>query len=367
MTTGKCRWGFLSTAEIGFKNWKAIWLSGNGTVAAVASRQQERSQQFIDQCQNLVPFEQVPRAVGSYQALIDDPDIDAVYIPLPTGMRKEWVIKAANAGKHVVCEKPCAVNAQELQEMVEACAANHVQFMDGVMYMHTDRLMSMRSTIDDGESIGELRRIAVQFSFCAPEEFKAGNIRTDAALEPHGCLGDLGWYTIRFILWAMNYELPHTVTGRILTDHRRHDEAEPVPMEFAGELFFPGGVSATFYNSFITEHQQWANISGSKGNLTVNDLVLPFHSNCLDYHVNNPQFSVTGCDFNMEDYSRTDRTQEYSSGAESAAETRLFRRFSQIVLSGQLEPEWSEYSLKTQRVLDLCYDSARQESRPVEL
>ena len=367
MTERKCRWGFLSTAEIGFKNWKAIWLSGNSTVAAVASRSPEKSQAFIDQCQRLVPFETVPRAMASYQELIDDPEIDAIYIPLPTGMRKEWVIKAANAGKHVVCEKPCAVNKQELDEMTQACAANNVQFMDGVMYMHTDRLESMRTTLDDNESIGQLRRIAVQFSFCAPEEFKQNNIRTDATLEPHGCLGDLGWYTIRFILWAMKYQMPHTVTGRVLTEHQRSADHVPVPMEFSGELLFDNGVSATFYNSFITEHQQWANISGSKGNLMVTDLVLPFHSNCLDYHISNPQFNVTGCDFNMEDRSRTVTTQEYSSGAESAGEARLFRRVAELALAGELDPKWPDYSLKTQHVLDKCFESSKLGAKPVEL
>ena len=101
-------------------------------------------------------------------------------------------------------------------------------------------------------------------------------------------------------------------------------------------------------------------INVGKGNLTVTDLVLPFHSNCLDYHISNPKFNVVGCDFNMEDHSRTMTTQEYSSGAESAAEARMFRRFGQIVVAGKLEPQWSEYSLKTQKVLDKCYDSARQ-------
>ncbi|MCH2180009.1 MAG: Gfo/Idh/MocA family oxidoreductase [Mariniblastus sp.] len=363
MSVEKCRWGFLSTAEIGFKNWKAINLSGNGTVVAVASRDSSRSQEFIDQCQSYVPFQQAPQALGSYQELIDHPEVDAVYIPLPTGMRKEWVIKAANAGKHVLCEKPCAINATDLKTMIDACENNNVQFMDGVMYMHTDRLASMRSTLDDSDSIGELRRIAVQFSFCAPDGFKEENIRTDPDLEPHGCLGDLGWYTIRFILWAMNYQMPQSVTGRILTDYRRTPSTESVPMEFSGDLVFENGVSASFYNSFITEHQQWANLSGSKGNLTVSDLVLPFHSNCLDYRVSQPRFNVYGCDFNMEDHSQTITTQEYSSAAHSAGETKLFTRFSSIATSGRREPQWPDYSLKTQQVLDKCYESARNGSR----
>ena len=67
-------------------------------------------------------------------------DVDALYIPLPTGLRKEWVIRAAQAGKHIVCEKPCAINAADLREMVDACRQHRVQFMDGVMFMHSRRL-----------------------------------------------------------------------------------------------------------------------------------------------------------------------------------------------------------------------------------
>ena len=206
-------------------------------------------------------------------------------------------------------------------------------------------------------------QLQIQLFFGLVYGFKEENIRTDPNLEPHGCLGDLGWYTIRFILWAMNYQMPQSVTGRILTDYQRTPTTDPVPMEFSGDLLFENGVSASFYNSFITEHQQWANLSGSKGNLTVSDLVLPFHSNCLDYQVSQPSFNVYGCDFNMEDHSRTITTQEYSSGAHTAGETKLFKRFSGIATSGNLEPHWPEYSLKTQQVLDMCYESAKNGSQ----
>ena len=80
-------------------------------------------------------------------------DLDAIYIPLPTGMRKDWVIKAANAGKHVMCEKPCAIDSEELEAMTSACAANKVQFMDGVMYMHSDRMAKLREALDDSENV----------------------------------------------------------------------------------------------------------------------------------------------------------------------------------------------------------------------
>ena len=140
----KLRWGILGTAQIARKNWCAIRNSGNATVAAVASRSLDRSRQFIDECQADVPMDTPPGALGSYEELLASPDIEAVYIPLPTGLRKEWVIRAARAGKHILCEKPCAATTGDLREMLEACRQNHVQFLDGVMFMHSRRLPRMR-------------------------------------------------------------------------------------------------------------------------------------------------------------------------------------------------------------------------------
>src|SRR6516225_11111741 len=105
-----CRWGILGTARIARKNWKAIRNADNSTLVAVASRDPQRARQFIEQCQADVPLTPKPAACGSYQELLDRDDIDAVYLPLPTGIRQPWVLQAAGAGKHVLCEKPCAVS-----------------------------------------------------------------------------------------------------------------------------------------------------------------------------------------------------------------------------------------------------------------
>src|SRR5438105_4658062 len=107
MSDPLCRWGILGTANIARKNWKAIRNAGNATLAAVASRDRRRAQTFIDECQTSVPFAPAPSACGTYEELIERKDVDAVYIPLPTGIRKEWVMRAAAAGKHILCEKPC--------------------------------------------------------------------------------------------------------------------------------------------------------------------------------------------------------------------------------------------------------------------
>ena len=203
-----CRWGILGTASIAQKNWHAIHSAPNATLVAVASRQLARSQQFIAECQAHVPFGQQPVALGSYEELLQNDQIDAVYLPLPTAIRKQWVVRAAEAGKHVMCEKPCGVDAAEVAEMREVCERNNVQFMDGVMFMHSQRLASLRAALDDGDSVGQIRGIVSQFSFQGGDEFLQGNIRTSSDLEPLGCLGDLGWYNIRLTLWAMNWQMP---------------------------------------------------------------------------------------------------------------------------------------------------------------
>ena len=359
-----CRWGIMSTATIGRKNWQAIKLAGNGTVVAVASRNAASSQKYIDECQSTVPFDESPRAIEGYENLLSAEDVDAVYIPLPTGMRKEWVIRAAQSGKHVMCEKPCACNADDLAEMIEACKSNGVQFMDGVMYMHGLRLEKIREAIGE---LGNLKRITTQFSFCGDDEFEAGNIRTNSELEPLGCLGDLGWYTIRFALWAMNYEMPKTVIGRMLTDFKRDDSPKPVPMEIEGEFHFENGITASFYNSFITGHQQWAHVSGTKGHVYIPDFVLPYTGGTAVFESAKPEFTVTGCDFEMARNRQEYVVEEPGNSAVNSQETNLFRNFAAIVNSGKLDDHWPSIALKTQKLMDACYVSALNNGKVIEV
>jgi predicted dehydrogenase len=358
------RWGILGTANIARKNWKAMRLAGNSVITAVASRDLAKAQRFIDDCQSEVPFPTAPAAC-TYEQLLARPDVDAVYNPLPTGIRTEWVIKTANAGKHVLCEKPCGVHAGELRSILDACRANRVQFMDGVMFMHSARLPLLRQVLDDGETVGDLRRVATQFCFSAPEEFMKTNIRVSDTLEPLGALGDLGWYNIRFTLFALKYQLPERVTGRILHEHGTG--ARPVPMEFSGELFFPGGATASFYCSFRTENHQWAHISGSRGSVFVPDFVLPFYGCESAFEANRPLFAAAGCTFRMESHPVRYAVSEYSEGAENAQEVNMIRTFSNLVLGGKPDPTWGEIALKTQVTMDACLHSAHQNGKPIEV
>jgi predicted dehydrogenase len=347
-----CRWGILSTAAIAKKNWRAIAQSTHGTVAAVASRRLDAAQHFVSECQSSAPQLQTPDALGDYDALLNRNDIDAVYIPLPTGLRKEWIIKAAKRGKHILAEKPAALSSTDLEEILAVCQANSVQFMDGVMFMHSARLAAMRQTIDDGHSIGQMKRIACQFSFFGGDDFAQRNIRVDSALEPFGCLGDLGWYCIRFLLWANRWQMPTSVIGNCLESAQGPQSKGTVPADFSAELKFPDGVSASFYCSFNTGNQQWAHVSGTQGNLFVKDFVLPHHGCESSYDIEQPRFETRVCDFHMQEHTQRIALAEYSSGHSPAQEINMINKFNEIVLSKRLEPHWPAIALATQKVMD---------------
>src|SRR4051812_9566166 len=362
----KLRWGILGAADIARKNWKAIRNSGNGVVTAVASRDLARCQQFIRECEASAPMGGPVKPVADYEELISSKEVDAIYIPLPTGARKDWVIRAAEAKKHVVCEKPCALNLADLRSMLESCRRNRVQFMDGVMFMHSQRLEKIAAEIAAG-SIGEIKRITSAFSFHGDAEFFQKNIRVNSAMEPFGCLGDLGWYCIRFALATMGEELPRRVTGRVLADARGQGSPAVVPSSFSGQLFFDDGISSSFYCSFDAADEQWAIITGTKGLVRVEDFVLPFFGNDIAFDVLNAGLKVTGCDFNMEPNRRRVAIPEYSNSHATAQETNLFRDFAKQVLSGQLNAEWPEIAFKTQAVVEGCLDSARKGNTQVEI
>jgi predicted dehydrogenase len=353
----KLRFGYLSTANIGRKNWKAIFNSGNCVVAAVASRDLERSRKYIRDCQAEAPFETPPLALGSYEELLASKNVDAVYFPLPTTLRREWVVRAAEAGKHVLCEKPCASSAADLAAMISACRKNKVQFMDGVMFMHSQRLARVRETLDDGVSVGQIKRIVSQFSFPGSEAFFRGNIRVNAALEPAGCLGDLGWYDIRFTLWALDWRLPREVSARTLAQ-----TDSSVPTDFSAELLFDGGISVGLYCSFINFRQQWVNVSGTKGYLQISDFVNPFYGGELGFEVVN----IIQDGFNLLPNARRVTVAEHGNGHPTAQESNMFRNFANQVFSGRLNDDWPMWALKTQQVMDACLESARRNS-PVKI
>ncbi len=358
MSKDECRWGIMSTANIARKNWKGIRLSGNGRVTAVASRSVEKAQAFIDECNAEAQSPGPIAALGSYEELIESDEVDAIYCPLPTGLRKDWVIAAAKAGKHVLVEKPVADNLSDAQDMIDACNAAGVQFMDGVMFDHSDRLKAVCERINDGETIGDLRRIYTQFSFCGDGDFKASNIRTDSVLESHGCLGDLGWYCIRFTLRAAGLRMPTRLSARTITALKGSDSDGEVPGEFSCEMQFADNFSASFYCSFLTMNSQQVIVSGDKGYITLDDFVLPMYSAEAAWKEHRHILEIENCKWNFRRHDSPCSVHEYPGGEPNSQEVKMVRRMGEIVTSGQLDSLYPELTIKTQQILNACRRSA---------
>lgn len=154
------RFGILGCAEIARKVARAITLAPNSTIYAVASRSLEKASKFA--ADNSFPTE--TKLYGSYDALLDDPEVDAVYVPLPTSLHIHWAVVAARKGKHLLLEKPVAMNVAEFDEIVRACTENGVQFMDGTMWMHHPRTAKMKEFLSDNGRFGDLKAVR-DFSF----------------------------------------------------------------------------------------------------------------------------------------------------------------------------------------------------------
>jgi len=288
--------------------------------------------------------------MGSYEELIESPNVDAVYLPLPTALRREWVLRAAAAGKHVLCEKPCGVNAAEMQEMISACKKNRVQFMDGVMFMHSPRMNRLRKVLDDGKSVGLIKRITSNFSFRMAENVYDSNIRINSDLEPAGCVGDLGWYNIRFTLWAMNWRMPREVRGHILAERSAGKGLAPVPMEYSAEWIFDDDTSASFYCTFLAQYQNWVHVSGQKGWLLVPNFVHGANSHEQTFELNNENVQVKCCKC----WGRHNKSEEYSQHA------CMMRNFANQIRSGKLNEDWPMWALKTQQMADACLKAAEK-------
>src|SRR5699024_3332432 len=176
---------------------------------------------------------------SSYEALLEDPEIDAVYIPLPNGLHKEWVIKAAEKKKHVLCEKPVAITTEELEEMIAACEKNNVTFMEAFMYQFHPQHEKVKELIRDG-SIGDVSFMNASFSFYLGDRT---NIRLNKNLGG-GAMFDAGCYTLHAIRNILDQE-----PVSVYASANYHSELD-VDLTMAGVLNFDNGLVTTFNTSF---------------------------------------------------------------------------------------------------------------------
>lgn len=137
------RFGIIGCANIARKLARAIALAPNATLSAIASRSKQKANTFA--AENQLPA--TVRIYGSYDEVVEDPGVDAVYIPLPTSLHVRWAVAAASKGKHVLVEKPAALDVAQLDLILEACESNGVQFMDGSMWLHHPRTAHMEQLL----------------------------------------------------------------------------------------------------------------------------------------------------------------------------------------------------------------------------
>jgi predicted dehydrogenase len=251
------RWGVISTADIGMsKVTPAIQKATNCEVVAIASRDADKALAAAAQLG-------IPASYGSYEELLDADDIDAVYIPLPNDLHAEWTIKAAEAGKHVLCEKPLAVSAAQASAMATACREAGVKLAEAFMYRHHPSWVEAVRLVRSAE-IGELQAVQSWFSYFNDDP---ADIRNRLA-NHGGALMDVGCYNINASRMLFDAE-PTRIESVV-----RRDPAMGIDIVTSGLLEFEGGGQATFTCSTRAEDDQRVHIVGTKGRI---EFEIPFN------------------------------------------------------------------------------------------
>jgi predicted dehydrogenase len=248
MTT--LRWGLLSTARINRALITPLRASSRNQLVAVASRTPAQADAYAKEWN-------IPRAFGSYAAMLADPGIDVIFNPLPNGLHAEWTIKAAQAGKHVLCEKPLAISVEEVAAMAEAARRAGVVVAEAFMYRHHPQTLKVKEVIDSG-AIGALRLVRGSFTFNLTQ---ANDVRLDPALGG-GSIWDVGCYPISYARTMIGSE-PIEVFGWQTTGPTGVDEM------FSGQLRFAHNVIAQFDCGFRAPYRTHIEIVGGDGTITV--------------------------------------------------------------------------------------------------
>ena len=247
------RYGVISTARIGLNaHIPAIQESKNGEVIAISSRDPDKSEAEAGRLG-------IPKHHGSYDDLIADPDIDAVVNPLPNTMHHEWTIKAANAGKHVMCEKPIAMTVQEANEMHDAAEANGVQLAEAFTHRLTDQMRYVRDSVANGV-IGEVTEVNGRFGSYLQDV--DNNIRANPDLGG-GSLWDRGSYPLSAIRFILDAE------PEVAFAMRRDSLERDIDSTIVGLLRFPGNVVGTVSSSLEQTMTNRVYVVGSRGTITL--------------------------------------------------------------------------------------------------
>lgn len=267
------RWGILGVARI---NRSLVGpLAANGhQLLAIASRSIERAQGYAES-------QGIPRAYGSYEALLGDPDIDAVYIPLPHSMHVEWAEKAAEAGKHVLVEKPIALEGSGVRTLQSAARTYDVIITEAFMYRHHPLVAKARELAHDG-TIGRLQGVRGTFSFALDRP-------ADTRLDPEfggGSVWDVGCYPVSFA---------RTIIGRRPLSVQAAANWSPakIDLSFWGQLQYPDDIVAHVHSSFESPFKTEVEIIGSEGRLLIRHPFKPDPTETIEVMTANETYSVS--------------------------------------------------------------------------
>lgn len=269
----KLNWGILGNAMIGRKCvMPAITRSRNGCIRALGTLRPHQARDVVQD--NSIEF-----LYDSYDAIIQDPDVDAVYIPLPNYLHLPWTLRALAAGKHVLCEKPLACNAAEARQMQAEAHENGCVLMEALMYRFHPRTQRVKALISDG-AIGVPRLVRTAFCFSMAEELlKSGkNHRLDSC-PGSGALMDVGCYGVSVARWFLQAE-PLMVQAQAI-----FRPLSNVDIHLVGSLCFDTGALATIEASFCSGLQQTYSIVGSDGAIDMpQDAFVPWEKDALIYY-----------------------------------------------------------------------------------
>ena len=327
----RLRWGILGAANIALKAvMPAIQASRNGVIAAVASREASKAADAAAQFH-------IPRSYGSYDALLADPAIDAVYIPLPNHLHRPWTEQAARAGKHVLCEKPLGLDAGDAEAMREVCAQHGVTLMEAFMYRFHPRIREVERLVAAG-AIGDVRLVRAAFSF---QITRRPNIRLNADMGG-GATMDVGCYGINFAR-AMLRQEPTEVFGYAVWGAE-----SGVDETLLGALRFGDGALAEVDCSFQVPRRMLAEVVGTAGRIELPHAWLPGRAD-VPIVLERPDGSVETIAVSGVD--------QYQLMVEA---------FADAVFAGQPVPLLPTDAVANMRVIDALLHSAR-EGQPVPI
>lgn len=244
------RWGILGTGLIGRRFAQGLSGVREQRLQAVGSRSLDSARRIVE--------EYTARAYGSYEEVLEDPLVDIVYVALPHHLHTEWTVRAARAGKHVLCEKPFALDAAEARAALGEVGRCDVFFMEGFMYRCHPQNIELHRFVTSGE-LGAVERVHAEFGFNASRDWR--NFRTDPELGG-GALMDVGCYCVSMARWLVGEE-PDGVRYDVRRAPAGYDE------HGEGRLEFPSGVVATFTTGMHDEYDNRVEIVCERGRITV--------------------------------------------------------------------------------------------------